>query len=183
MSGMVGRGKIVGSGGGGSVGRGGCVGGIGVSGIWVGGGCVGGMFVGTTDVLVEAARVLVGFRRVDVGCTVGAEVPVTVMLGLGTLVRGVPVSVIVIVGLGVRVADGVGVGNVEVGEGTSEAVWVGAVDVGNGPRSASDVSARAVLVPLTLNGFSLLAALPNESQKNKTTKRTEVINAVARRSI
>ena len=119
--------------------------------------------------LVGAARVFVGFRRVDVGCRVGAEVAVTVIIGLGTLVRGVPVSVIVMVGLGVRVTDGVGVGIVDVGEGTCDAVCVGAVDVGNGPRSASDVSARAVLVPLALNGFSLLAALPNENQKNKTT--------------
>jgi hypothetical protein len=136
----------------------------------VAGGCVGGMFVGGTDVFVGTALVLVGFRRVEVGCSVGgAEVRVTVVVRLGTLVRGVAVSGNVAVGVGVRVTDGVGVGIVEVGEGIAEGVCVGAVDVGKGPRSASEVSARAVLVLLALRGFRSLAATPNENQKNNST--------------
>ena len=55
------------------------------------------------------------------------------------------VNVLSSVGVLVGVRVGVRLG-VKVGEGTSEAVVVGAVDVGKGPKSASEVSARAVLV-------------------------------------
>ena len=57
------------------------------------------------------------------------------------VIRTTGVAVLVGVRVGVRVA-------VKVGEGMLEAVDVGAVDVGKGPKSAREVSAMAVLVPL-----------------------------------
>jgi len=68
---------------------------------------------------------------------------------LGTRVRGVAVWMKKRLGVRVGVLVGVTVG-VGVMVGVFEAVEVGRVPVGNGPRSASEVNATAVRVPLTL---------------------------------
>jgi len=67
----------------------------------------------------------------------------------GTLMRGVAVSMKKRRGVRVGVFVGVSVG-VGVMVGVFDAVEVGRVPVGKGPRSAPEVNAMAVLVPLTL---------------------------------
>ena len=112
--------------------------------------------------------VRVGLRRVDVGRRVGAEVEKAGAVSRGSRVRRVAVTGKVVVGVGVRVLDGVAVGIVDVMVGVSVGVCVGAVDVGNGPRSASDVSARAVLVLFAVRNTSIpWVASPNVNQSHR----------------
>jgi len=153
MMGIVGRGMKTVGGAGGSVGSGG----MGVF--------VAGTAVGRTDVRV-------GLTRVDVGASV--ESPVAVETG--RRVRRVAVGRNVEVGLGVPVADGVGVGIVEVMVGISDGVWVGTVEVGKGPSRASEVSARAVLVPGAPNASPPMPGprKANQSQRIAAMKKASI---------
>ena len=146
-----------------------------------GGGSVGGGWVGSTDVLVGRECVVVGRKGVVVGRNVGPEVGRAVV-SRGSRVREVAVARKVEVGVGVWVGEGVAVGIVDVTVGVSLGVRVGAVDVGKGPRSASEVSARAVLVLLALRKISIpWPELPNANQSQTKKPRIRMMKPTARR--
>ena len=158
-----------------SVGAGGWVGGM-----LVGGMTVGGILVGGTDVLVGGADVRVGLRRVEVAPTVGEA---KIAVGKGSRVRGVDVTGKVEVGVSVRVTVGVAVGIVDVIVGGSEGVVVGAVEVGKGPKSAWEVSARAVFVVLApCSELRSRAGSPKANQKNRIKPSRAAVNPTDRRS-
>ena len=111
-------------------------------------GCVGGGWVGGTRVRVGGTDVRVGGGEVRVGRTVPVNVARGSMVFAVKVITTTGVTVRVGVRVGVRVA-------VDVGAGVSDGVGVGAVELGKGPRSAREVSATAVRVPLAFLCASL----------------------------